>query len=152
MFHQMNLLIKWFNGNVPFLCYLNIYSIIVLIVLLPSAFLAQADVINNLNAEIEVLDLSQPNISSIDEQNYLQNDIIFFRILEQIDDGLMIGILLGENIYTPLIIQPIISFDSNQLIGMPLFSNTCWAIPLLNEEKQHIWEEEYLLFMNHFYE
>jgi len=157
MFYKMNLLIKWFNGNVPFLCYINIYPIIILIILSSSGFLVQADVVNNLKAENEEPNLSQPNISSTDE--YLRCEMIFFYILEQVDDGLMIGIPLGEDIYSPLKIQPIISLGSDQLIGMPLFSNNtfdCSVVPLLNEEKERqerqVQEEEYFLLMNNFYE
>jgi hypothetical protein len=131
--------------------------------------LVQAGVVNNLKAEFEAPNLSQPDISS-DKQTHLRDDIIFFHILEQIDDGLMIGISLGENIYSPFKIQPIISLGSDQLIGMPLFSNTfdCSVVPLLNEEQERqvreeeyflllneerkIQDEEYFLFMNNFYE
>jgi hypothetical protein len=125
----------------------------ILIALSSSTFLVQADIVNNLKAEIEEPNLSQPNISSTDEQNYSRCKKKFFHILEQIDDRLMIGISLGGEIYSPLKVQPIISLSLEPLIGMPLFSNSCWVIPLLDEEtERQIQEEEYFLLMNNFFE
>jgi hypothetical protein len=177
MFHKINF-VEWFNGKIPALYCLNL---IIFIALSSSAWFVQADIANNLSSEIEGPKVSQPNIfpesesawsvqaditnnlraeievpnisqPNTEEQNQ-QCRIVFFRILRPIDDRLMIGFPIGENIYSPLKVQPIISLNSESLIGMPLYSNSYWAMPLLDEEKQQQrQEEEYFLLMNDFFE
>jgi hypothetical protein len=152
MRYQINF-VKWFKGKIPFLYGLNI---MIFMALSSSVLSVHADITNNLSAEREGSNVSQPNIfpesewpvstditnnlraeieipnisqPNTEEQNQ-QCRIVFFHIVKQIDDRLMIGFPLGGNIDSPLKLQPIISLGEDSLIGMPLYSNSYWAMPL----------------------
>ncbi|MCK5523151.1 MAG: hypothetical protein KAI83_08470 [Thiomargarita sp.] len=156
MFNQINLLDGFFC-RLPSLALLKICSIILFMV---SVFSAHAGVIKNLEAANEEINLSQSNNSSTDKHNHLSCEMVFFMMpFQQFDNGLVMGFslgedILGEDIYNPLIIKPVVLFGSNNLnIGIPLFSDRfdCWTFSLLNVQKRKELqgnEEQDYFFMN----